>query len=324
MVKRCGRARATSKDAGLSQTMQTRQKSGVPRGRRSVFVAALAVALLGPARATEPRGGTQPDTQTSQQITRQIIWPVYDAAPFMMTEGEDRDAGIFDRIRRLLSARLTGYAHSTLTVPFPRIVTSLRNGEEWCFVGGVKTPEREGFAVFSRPVAMFYPLRIVIRADRRGLFAALEPLSLRGLLTERRDLRTSMLRNRAMAPAVDALLRQHPPGQSHSEFGEAFRMLLNDRLDYLVEFSSIAAYNARLLGKPQAFLGLPFAESPEPVFARVMCAGTPWGREVVARIDAVLAAERPSPDYRRIVEAWAAEEDLPRIRAVYDAFLASD
>ena len=242
----------------------------------------------------------------------------------MMTEGENRDAGIFDRIRRLLSERLIGYTHSTLNVPFPRIITSMKNGEDWCFVGGVKTPEREDFAVFSRPVAMFYPLRIVVRAANRARFEALEPLSLRDLLTEHRELRTSMLRNRAIAPAVDALFRQYPPGQIHSEFGEAFRMLLNDRLDYLVEFSSIAAYNARQFGEPNAFVGLPFAESPDPVFARVMCAGTPWGREVVARIDAVLAEERPGSAYRGIVEAWAAPEDLPRIRTVYDSFLASD
>ncbi len=243
----------------------------------------------------------------------------------MMTEGENRDTGIFDRIRRLLSDRLTEYTHATLNVPFPRIMTSLKNGEEWCFVGGVKTPEREGFAVFSRPVAMFYPLRIVVRAANRARFEALEPLSLRSLLTEHRDLRTSMLRNRAIAPAVDALFRQYPPGQTHSEFGEAFRMLLNDRLDYLVEFSSIAAYNARQIGQPSAFVGLPFAEeNRQPVFARVMCAGTPWGREVVARIDAVLATDRPGPAYRSIVEAWTAQEDLPGIRAVYDTFLASD
>lgn len=283
---------------------------------RTGLAVALALASFGPARAGE--------AQAAPSAANQITWSVYDAAPFMMTEGPDRDAGIFDRIRGLLSARLTGYIHSTLTVPFPRIVTSLKSGEEWCFVGGVRTPEREAFAVFSRPVAMFYPLRVVIHAPQRARFAGLEPLSLRGLLSEHRDLRTSMLRNRAMAPAVDALLRQYPPGQTHSEFGEAFRMLLNDRLDYLVEFSSIAAYNARQLGQPDAFLGLPFAEGPEPVFARVMCAGTPWGREVVARIDAVLAEERPGPAYRGIVEAWTAPEDLPRIRAVYDHFLASD
>ncbi len=259
------------------------------------------------------------------ELTRQITWSVYDAAPFMMTEGPDRDMGIFDQVRRLLSTRLTDYAHTTLTVPFPRILTSVRNGEPWCFVGGVKTPEREAFAVFSRPVAMFHPPRVIVHASKRARFDGLAPLSLRTLLTEHRDLRTSMLRNRAMAPAVDALFRQYPPGQTHSEFAEALRMLLNDRLDYLIEYSSIAQYyNARQFGDPNAFVSLPFAESREPVFARVMCAGTPWGREVVARIDTVLAAERPGSAYRRIVEAWAAPEDLPRICAVYDTFLTSD
>ncbi|WP_279358355.1 TIGR02285 family protein [Methylobacterium indicum] len=253
-----------------------------------------------------------------------LTWSVYDAPPFTIIEGENRGRGVFDQIRQLLAARLTDYAVTSVTVPFPRIVASLKQGEEWCFVGGVKTPEREAFAAFSRPVAMFYPLRIVVRAGDRARFEALGPLSLKNLLTEHRSLRTSVLRDRAIAPAVDGLFRQFPPGQTYAHFVEAYRMLQSDRLDYLVDFSSIAAYNARQIAEPGAFVGLPFAESPEPVFSRVMCPATPWGREVVARIDAVLATERPSPDYRRIVEAWTAEEDLPRIRAVYDAFLASE
>ncbi|KMO34134.1 hypothetical protein VP06_15060 [Methylobacterium aquaticum] len=253
-----------------------------------------------------------------------LTWPVFDAPPFTITEGEHRGTGIFDRIRDLLTARLTDYVVTRVTVPFPRIVTSLKNGDEWCFVGGVRTAEREGFAAFSRPVAMFYPLRIVVPASKRARFAALEPLSLRSLLSEHRDLRTSVLRDRAIAPAVDALFRQYPPGQTYARFIEAYRMLLSGRLDYLVDFSSITAYHIRQIARPDDVVGLPFAESPDPVFARVMCAGTPWGRAVVARIDAVLAAERPGPAYRSIVEAWTAPEDLPRIRAVYDAFLASD
>jgi len=270
--------------------------------------AALGPAAPGPARAADKR----------------LAWAVFDAPPFTIADGENRGTGIFDRIRSLLSAKLADYAITSVTVPFPRIVTSLKRGENWCFVGGVKTPERESFAVFSRPVAMFYPLRIVVREADRARFEALGPLSLRNLLTEHRSLRTSTLRDRAIAPAVDALFRHYPPGQTYARFEEAYRMLLSDRLDYLVDFSSISAYNARQIGAPGAFVGLPFAESPEPVFARVMCAGTPWGRDVVARIDAILAEERASPAYRRIVEAWAAEADLPRIRAAYDAFLASD
>ncbi|TNC07570.1 transporter substrate-binding domain-containing protein [Methylobacterium terricola] len=284
-------------------------KNGLGRaGLAAALALALAPAALRPAGADETR----------------LTWPIFDAPPFTIVEGENRGTGIFDRIRQLLAARLTGYAVASVTVPFPRIVASLKAGEEWCFVGGVRTPERERFAAFSRPVAMFYPLRVVVPASKRARFEALAPLSLRGLLADHRALRTSMLRDRAIAPGIDALFRQYPPGQTYARFEEAYRMLLNDRLDYLVDFSSITAYNARLLGAPTAFVGLAFAESPEPVFARVMCAGTPWGREVVARIDAVLAAERASPAYREIVEAWSAEADLPRIRAAYDAFLASD
>lgn len=283
-------------------------------------LAGLLVALGLALPASAPAG----DVQVTHQATKQITWSLYDAPPFTIVEGENRGRGVFDRIRQLLTARLPDYAVAHVTVPFPRIVSALRIGEEWCFVGGVKTPEREAFAAFSRPVAMFYPLRIFVPAAKRTQFEALGPLSLRSLLTEHRALRTSVLRDRAIAPAVDELFRQHPPGQTYARFVEAYRMLRSDRLDYLVDFSSIAAYNARQVAEPGAFVGLPFAESPEPVFARVMCPATPWGREVVARIDAVLETARPGPDYREIVEAWAAEEDQPRIRAVYDAFLASD
>ncbi len=268
--------------------------------------------------------GLVPGQAAGKSLAKSLTWPVFDAPPFTITEGEHRGAGIFDRIRQVLSSHLSDYAVTRVTVPFPRIVTSLKNGEDWCFVGGVRTPERESFAVFSRPVAMFYPLRIVVRAANRARFEALGPLSLRDLLSRHRELRTSVLRDRAIAPTVDALFREYPPGQTYARFIEAYRMLLSDRLDYLVDFSSITAYHTRQIARPEDVVGLPFAESPDPVFARVMCAGTPWGREVVARIDAVLAAERPGPAYRSIVEAWAAPEDLPRIRAVYDAFLASD
>ncbi|GGD95420.1 hypothetical protein GCM10011390_12700 [Aureimonas endophytica] len=254
-----------------------------------------------------------------------VTWAIYDAAPFMIADGPNRDRGIFDQIRHLLDARLADIPHQTLSAPFPRIVTSLKAGAQWCFVGGVKTPEREDFAYFSLPVALFYPLRLVVPAEERQKFAAMAPLSLRHLLEERPDLRTSMLRNRSLGPVIDDLLRRFPPPETHSDFPEAFRMLLNRRLDYLIDYANIATYNADLLGRPGAFAMLPFEERPEPVFSRVMCARTPWGRAFIDRVDAVLREARPMADYRAIVEAWSAPEDLPTIRAAYDgAFLASE
>lgn len=251
-------------------------------------------------------------------------WAVYDAPPFMIAEGEDRDAGIFDRIRHLLDDRLFGTPARTLRAPFPRVVSALKDGTELCFVGGVKTPEREAFAVFSLPVAMFYPLRIVVHAPERARFEARGPLSLPVLLADR-SLRTSFLRDRSLGPRIDPLLRDAGPATLHSEFSEAFRMLLADRLDYLVEYSAIATYQAKSLGRPEGIAALPFAEAPPPVFSRVMCPNTPWGRARVARIDAILRTERPGPAFRRIVEAWAEPSDLGTIRAAYDGpFLTTE
>lgn len=251
-------------------------------------------------------------------------WAIYDAPPFMIAEGADADAGIFDRIRHLLDERLAEGPTPTLRAPFPRVVAALKDGAALCFVGGVKTPEREAFAVFSLPVAMFYPLRIVVRAPERDRFAARAPLSLTALLADR-TLRTSFLRDRTLGPRIDGLVREAAPPSRHSEFREAFRMLLADRIDYLVEYSAIASYQAKSLGQPEGIAALPFAEAPPPVLSRVMCPNTEWGRARIARIDAILRVERTSPAYRRIVEAWAEPGDLATIREVYDrAFLAAE
>lgn len=251
-------------------------------------------------------------------------WAVYDAPPYMIADGPDRDAGVFDRIRHLLDDRLSGTPQPAVVMPFPRVLASVKDGVPLCFVGGVRTPERDGFALFSLPVAMFYPLRIVVHAPERARFEARGPLSLEAVLADP-ALRSSMLKDRSMGDGIDALIRRAPPSRVHADFGEAFRMLLADRLDYLVEYSAMAAYAGEKLGQRGTFVGLPFAEAPAPVFSRVMCPKTDWGREVIARVDAVLRAERPSPSYRATVEAWTDDADVATVRDVYDrAFLASE
>ena len=247
-----------------------------------------------------------------------LTWAIYDAPPFMITEGSDADSGIFDRIRSLLSQQLADLPQAVLTAPFPRIVSALKSGADWCFIGGVQTPDRELFAAFSKPVAMFYPLRIVVHSADRARFDAMKPLSLLSLMRDHPELQTSVLRNRSLGPQVDALLRAYPVRNQHSDFLEAFRMLMNRRLDYLVDYSNIATYNAQRLGRPGGLLVLPMSETPEPVYARVMCARPDRGQAVLDRINQVLDRERASPAYRAIVEAWSAPPDQAKIRAIYD------
>ncbi len=295
----------------------SKRSAAAPRPSRRALAACLALAasasLACPASAEEAGPLPPADAQESARL----VWAVFPVAPYMIADGPDRDTGIFDRVRLLLDERLDGTRHRTVAAPFPRIFSALKDGADWCFVGGVETPEREGVAAFSLPVAMFYPLRIIVPAAQRARFEARGPLSLDGLLRDG-GLRTSFLRDRSLGPAIDGLVRRNPPAQSHSDFRQAVHMLLAGRIDYLVDYPGIAGYGAKEQGQEGALVGLPFAEAPEPVFSRVMCARTEWGRRMVARIDAVLRAERPTPAYRAIVEAWSADEDLATLRAAYD------
>lgn len=286
---------------------RTKPRAG-RRWRKVQLFGLITIALSTPGRAEEPGP----------------VWAVYDAPPFMIAGGVDRNAGIFDRVRSLLDDRLSGAPAATLRAPFPRVLASLRDGGDLCFIGGVKTPEREDFAVFSLPVALFYPVRIVVPASEIARFAVRAPLSLATLLADR-SLRTSVLRSRSLGSRTDSLLAQAASPHVHAEFDEALRMLLAKRLDYLVEYPTIASYGAKALGQAGAFVALPFVEAPEPVFARVMCPKTAWGRRLIDRIDAILRVERTTQAYRQIVEAWADPGDLPTIRHVYDdAFLKSE
>lgn len=110
-----------------------------------------------------------------------VTWAIYDAPPFMIDSGTDAGNGIFDRIRQLLDAHLPELPAHTLQAPFPRVLASLRDGAELCFIGGVETPERDAYATFSPPVAMFYPLRIVVHAPERQRLEVRGPLSLPGI-----------------------------------------------------------------------------------------------------------------------------------------------
>eukprot|EP01032_Pedospumella_encystans_P030731 gene30731-34680_t len=63
---------------------------------------------------------------------------------------------------------------------------------------------------------------------------------------------------------------------------------------------------------------LSIREQADPTVNRVMCPRTEWGKQVVAKVNAVLHAQRNTARYRAIVERWSDEESLrvihPQIR----------
>lgn len=248
-----------------------------------------------------------------------LTWGWFNAAPYMIADGSDKGMGIFDQIRALLKDEMPEYEHKDVQAPFPRILREIKNGNQWCFVGGVKSPEREALFHFSAPVAVFLPFKVVVRRDRLAEFGGGGAISLAELLNQA-AMRTSFLRDRTFTPSINALLQQKhlvDTRQYHSEFNEALQMLLAKRLDYLIELPIISTYSARQLGRDGELAAIVIREHDDPTLNRVMCPRTEWGQQVVRKVDAVLRAQRAGARYRTMVERWSDDESLRAIRALY-------
>ncbi|MBP0599810.1 TIGR02285 family protein [Herbaspirillum sp. LeCh32-8] len=246
----------------------------------------------------------------------QIIWGKHHVPPYMIREGEWAHQGIFDLTLDVIKENLPQYQHMELGAPFPRVLSEIKKGSHWCYIGTLKTPEREALGHFSLPTSIFLPLRIIVRRDRLAQFKS--PQSLQALL-QNRQLTTSVMRDRSYSPTVDKLLAAYPPREYYSEQVEAISMLLAGRIDYMIELPLLAFDQARLMGRAGELVAIPTQEADEVVFNRVMCPKNEWGRKVIEQIDKVLAANRDKPYYRSIVEKWHDPESVAEIRKIYDS-----
>jgi uncharacterized protein (TIGR02285 family) len=249
-----------------------------------------------------------------------ITWGWIDNAPGSIPTGPDRNRGIEDHIRAVLKERLVDYEHEEVQAPIPRVISEIKAGNHWCATGFVKTPERETFAHFSVPASFWLPPRIIVQKDRRSEFEAPGEISLERLLGNR-SLRTGVVRGRAYGPAIDALLQRTPPSELHSDYVDGLKMLLSNRLDYVIELPIRATYFSRRLDHEGKLIGLPFKEMSNHITTHLMCPRNEWGQRVIGEINAILRAERPTPRYRQAVEQWSDEDSIRQIRKVYDSIL---
>lgn len=244
-----------------------------------------------------------------------IVWGRFHTAPNMITEGPDKEQGTFDLVRAVLEKQLGDYEHRQVIAPFPRIFHEIKNGSNWCFVGGSKSVEREQFALFSVPAIITLPHKVIVRKDALGRFGK-GPVSLEKLLNTP-TLRTSTLRERSINPVVDALLRRYPPEQHHSDFNESIRMLLAGRLDFLVETAVVVDYFTKQSGHAGELVELDISEYSAPSYFHVMCPKNPWGSGVIESVNKVLRAERGSVAYRSLMEKWSNPQEAAQMRRAY-------
>ncbi|MCH8498975.1 MAG: transporter substrate-binding domain-containing protein [Marinobacter sp.] len=254
-----------------------------------------------------------------------ITWGWEDWPPSTIRDGEFRNQGYADRIRDLLIERMPAHRHEVVEANFTRIMFEIESGNLWCYIGARKTAEREQFAVFSLPVVIRLPHRLFIREEKRSLFGSTEAVSFASVI-DNPDLRTSVMRGRSYTPVLDQSLQQAPHVQQHTSETNAIRMLLFERIDYLIEYPQVMAHfiseleqDAIPARRGTRLIGLAIEELPDISYSRVICPNTEAGVRVIRAIDDVLREQRPTSRYREIIESWHDDESVLAIRRIYDS-----
>jgi len=284
------------------------------------FVPLLALLVLAAAVASPVSAGTTPPG-------KRITWVTVDAPPLFILAGPNRGQGYGDRILDLLESEMGEYRHERVVANVGRHIYNLRAGQQVCSVGMFRSPERETIAWFSLPAFFTPPPALIVLKDLQGTLGGPGPVSLERLLADP-AIRIGVAADRSYGPALDAVLEKYRGRRNlvvfsrQRLFSDLFAMVKAGRLDGVLGMPMEAWYHAARSGVADQVACQPLKEARQDRgewFGYVACSRTEWGRQVIARIDAVLEKERKTTRYRSFFERWLKKGLLKSYRDRYDA-----
>lgn len=271
-----------------------------------------------------PAGGSAQESVTWMEA----VFP-----PFLIQSGPNREQGYGDMVTDILQEQLTDYDHDEVTTNITRHFYKFKQGEKVCSVGLYKTPEREEFMYFSIPSFITLPPAIIIKKTNLGKFNNQSMVSLDAIL-DSKSLMIGLAKDRSYGNTLDGILAKHK-GQSNlveiagQELSlNLFKMLMLDRLDGLIGLPEEALYQVEQMGIRDQFVTLTLSENQHNYdgwMSAVGCSKTPWGLEIIAKINKILLAQRPTARYRAAYERWLDANSIEQYRTAYrDVFLKTD
>lgn len=223
-------------------------------------------------------------------MPQNVVWTRTDFAPYFILEGDAAGQGIADRVIKLFQQRIENYQHSEEAMSLKRVLRSAREGQPFCHVALLKTPQREQFIEYSKPYMMNYANGLL--TIKRGLLEmGLDKDEPKGVdfaaLAERPDITISVHDGRSYSPMIDDVIARNLASETGAlrlktgkkEMSRLFRMMQIGRLDAIVARPEEGFFYAEAakLNEPLFFLNV--ANDVRYSYGRVGCAKGEWNDE---------------------------------------------
>ncbi|MBT0586227.1 TIGR02285 family protein [Alteromonas oceanisediminis] len=238
-----------------------------------------------------------------------IRWQTFHVPPLYMKTGELKGQGFIDALLAMIIAELPEYEHLQPLTTQARAMYDIRLGKQACHPALFKTAERETYAVFSHP-AFFTPAnRLILTEAAQQEYQLKPPVSVDALLQH--DISLALINGRSYGK-LDSVLAKVPVRSvllmTVERNDKLFELIIKRRVDASVAYPfELNLFN--LLHSPsEQLVALPIAGIPEYAIGHVACPDTPWGQQVIERVNAALHRLVAQPEYQRAMTTWWSEE----------------
>lgn len=246
----------------------------------------------------------------------EIFWFRGDMPPLNIVSGADQGKGFADQWGDYLLSKLPEYRHTWIAANTARETEEMRRRDNACSHAFLKTPQREQFLVFSEPLTWLLPNGLIVLRNQQ---AALEPflneqeeVRLDELIAARR-LHISVANRRAYGGKID------PPIKAGLETGVVHNFNASDIFtsgllqvgnrpngtDAVIGYAVELNWAIHRLDLPaNRYRFIPIAGETPLVPVYVACSRTPEGKQIIQRVNQVIAAGELPEFARQAYRAW--------------------
>ncbi len=298
----------------LQQKLRTSQKVGLFGGRimkihlkQTILLSFLVMSLNCPSILAE-----------------KLVWFHADFPPASIVSGPDKGTGATDQVEKLLQKNLPEYEHVESVANFTRILEELRNNDSQVISASLlKTPEREEYIEFSVLSMVAFPNgSIFLKSRYPELKAYIDDT---GTLDLEKVFAASkytigISKGRRYGGVIDDILAKYQNApfiytRTGTDMDQGLiQMMIEGRLDIILLYPTSAKYVTDKLHVSEKIMFLPIKGMSEYNGTWIGVPKTPWGKEMIGKINTILLEQRQTPEYLSLYEKWIYEESIPRYR----------
>ena len=255
------------------------------------------------------------DSAQSQTVT----WAIADRPTSYILRGKDKGRGAVDELYSLLQKHLKGYQHKNHEMTFARVLQQMKCGKNVCACG-FRSSKREEVGLFSQPAIIAMPYSIVTKKGHFSqIFSNAHSISLEKLI-KNRSITGGITQERSYG-SITAVINENQNKNIDilANTSNLIKMLILDRVDYIIEIPSFAVYMVKQFQPQISLQSISIIENTnEILLARIFCTKNQWGKNIIRKIDKILDQEKGKPEYLELMERWYDENSRLVIRRYYN------